>query len=87
MNALVVAGTLLAVVLGLAVSYQGYRAYRRQHSRPMLFTAIGFLFLAVGSALDCAVLGAVNVAAPLSGVVRTCVLVTGMAFVFHSVYR
>lgn len=49
---LVVFGLALAtVVLGLYISYQAYRGYRRNRSRPMLFLAIGIVLLTLGPAL------------------------------------
>lgn len=33
------------VVLGLYISYQAYRGYRRNRSRPMLYLAIGIVLL------------------------------------------
>jgi hypothetical protein len=36
---------LATVVLGLYISYQAYRGYRRNQSRPMLFLAIGIVLL------------------------------------------
>lgn len=32
----------LAAFVGLLIAYQAYRGYRRNHSRPMLFIALGF---------------------------------------------
>ena len=87
MNVILVGGKILVVVLGLLIAYQGYRAYQRHQSRPMLFTSVGFLFLSLGSAIDCSLLAQVNLKSPLSGFVQTCVLTTGMLFVLHSIYR
>jgi len=36
---------LATVVLGLYISYQAYRGYRRNQSRPMLFLAVGIVLL------------------------------------------
>ena len=35
----------LAALLGIFIAYQAYRGYRRNESRPMLFIAIGFVFV------------------------------------------
>lgn len=87
MNVVLVGGTLLVVVLGLLIAYQGYRAYRRQQSRPMLFASAGFLFLSLGCAIDCPLLAQLHLKSSLSGFVQTGILITGMLFVFHSIYR
>lgn len=36
---------LLTTVLGLVVAYIAFRGYRRNQSRPMLFVAVGFVFV------------------------------------------
>ena len=87
MNTILVAGKLLVLVLGLLIAYQGFRAYRRQQSQPMLLISAGFLFLSVGSSLDCSLLSMLNLKSPLSGLVQTCVLTVGMVFVLLSIYR
>ena len=38
---------LLSGIVGLFIAYQAYRGYRRNHSRPMLYIAVGFA-LALG---------------------------------------
>lgn len=87
MNVILVCGMALVFVLGLLIAYQGYRAYKRHQSRPMLFTAIGFLFLSIGSVIDCSVLAQFHLKSPISGWIQTCVLITGMGFVLYSIYR
>jgi hypothetical protein len=87
MSVVLLGGTLLVVTLGLLIAYQGYRAYQRHQSRPMLFTSLGFLFISLGSAIDCSLLSQLNLNAPFSGLIQTCVLTTGMLFVLHSIYR
>lgn len=36
---------MVTVVLGLYISYQAYRGYRRNQSRPMLFLSVGIVLL------------------------------------------
>ena len=33
------------LILGLAISYLAYRAYRQNRSRPMLYVAVGFMLV------------------------------------------
>ncbi len=40
-----VASEFVTLFLGLAISYIAYRGYRRNDSRPMLFIALGFVFV------------------------------------------
>ena len=53
----------------------------------MLFTSVGFLFLSLGSAIDCSLLSQLHLKSPLSGFVQTGVLIIGMLFVLYSIYR
>jgi len=39
--------SLVSTVLGLAITYIAFQGYRRNSSRPMLFVAVGFLFVFV----------------------------------------
>ena len=39
--------SLVSTVLGLAIAYIAFQGYRRNSSRPMLFVAVGFLFVFV----------------------------------------
>lgn len=39
--------TLIAMVLGLFITFQAYRGYRRNVSRPLLFLALGIALLTV----------------------------------------
>jgi hypothetical protein len=44
-NALIIGLSLVATTLSALIAYQAYRGYRRNGSRPMLFLAIGFMFI------------------------------------------
>jgi len=39
------ASELIPMILGLAISYLAYTAYRQNQSRPMLYVAIGFMLV------------------------------------------
>lgn len=36
---------ILSVIIGVFIAYQAYRGYQRNKSRPMLFIALGFVFV------------------------------------------
>ena len=40
------------VITGLVIVYYSYRGYRRTGSRSLLFLALGFVFVAIGSAVS-----------------------------------
>lgn len=44
---LLLAGTMLALAMGLYIVFQAYRGYRRNESRRMLFLAIGLTLVTV----------------------------------------
>lgn len=44
-SALVVLFSVVVAVVGVFVAYQAFRGYRRNESRPMLFLALGIVFL------------------------------------------
>lgn len=39
--------SLVSVILGIIITYIAFQGYRRNSSRPMLFVAVGFLFVFV----------------------------------------
>ncbi|WP_158057771.1 DUF7521 family protein [Halorussus halophilus] len=44
-EAYIFVGALLVTLLGAYISYQAYRGYRRNQSRPMLFLAVGIILI------------------------------------------
>ncbi|WP_049971079.1 DUF7521 family protein [Haladaptatus cibarius] len=80
------AGKLLVMALGLLIAYQGFRGYRRNHSEPMFFVAIGFLFLTAGGTMGCTLIHTLGISAFSLGIAQTVLVATGMGFVLYSLY-
>ncbi|WP_435361118.1 DUF7521 family protein [Haloarchaeobius sp. DFWS5] len=87
MSTPLLAAKLFAVALGLFVAVQSYRGYRRNESEPMLYLAIGFVFISLGGAADCSLYGALGVTKPLGGYLPTCLTTVGLGTVALSLYR
>lgn len=80
------AGKLLVMGLGLLIAYQGFRGYRRNQSEPMLFVAIGFVFLTIGGMMGCSLTQSLNISTATYGTAQTVLVATGMGCVLYSLY-
>ena len=79
-------GKLLVMALGLLIAYQGFRGYRRNDSEPMLFVAMGFIFLTVGGTMGCSLIHTLNITPVTFGAAQTVLVMTGMGCVLYSLY-
>jgi hypothetical protein len=79
-------GKLLVMGLGLLIAYQGFRGYRRNQSEPMLFVAIGFVFLTIGGTMGCSLIQSLHISAATFGVAQTVLVAIGMGCVLYSLY-
>jgi hypothetical protein len=78
----------IVVLLGLAISYLAYAAYRRNRSRPMLFIAIGFmLVLFVPGVLAVVLFVVLNVPAPIVNSVGQVSEVVGLGAILYGLWR
>ncbi|WP_101297940.1 DUF7521 family protein [Halegenticoccus soli] len=86
MSVWIIAGNLLAIALGFLIAYQAFRGYRRNQSTPMLYLSVGFALISVGGVLDCSLFDLVHGVVPLPGIVRTALVLAGMALISYSLY-
>ncbi|WP_435334614.1 DUF7521 family protein [Haloarchaeobius sp. TZWWS8] len=77
---------LVTVVLGLLVSYQAYRGYRTHGSEPMLYVAIGFVFVSVGAVIEGVLFDVLGWSIFVAGAVQTAAVAVGLLFVLYSLY-
>jgi len=77
---------LVTVGLGLLITYQAYKGYRRYGSEPMLYVAIGFLFISVGSVIEGVLFDVVGLSIFLSGTIQTAIVAIGMLVILYSLY-
>jgi hypothetical protein len=75
------------VLLGLAISYIAYTAYRRNRSRPMLFVAVGFvLTLFVPGVVALLLYGLLGVPAPVVNSLNQFSEVAGLALILYGLW-
>ncbi|MDS0243193.1 MULTISPECIES: hypothetical protein [unclassified Haloferax] len=77
---------LVTMVLGFLIAYQAYRGYRRNHSRPMLYVAIGFVFISFGAVIEGLLFDIVGLTLSDSGTVATIIVAVGMLSVLYALY-
>lgn len=86
MHLVLVAAKLVTMSLGLLISYQAYRGYRRNDSTPMLHIAVGFLFISVGAIIQGLLFEFVGLDIFDAGAIQTALVAVGMLFVLYSIY-
>lgn len=77
---------LVTVGLGLLITYQAYRGYSIYGSKPMLYVAIGFLFISIGAVIEGVLFDVVGLSIFLAGTIQTTVVAVGMVIVLYSLY-
>lgn len=86
MHTELVIAKLVVVGLGFAIALQAFRSYRRGNGPPMLYVAIGFVFISVGSVLEGFLFELDVVTIFQAGAIQSLVSAIGMAFVLYSLY-
>ena len=87
MEAPFVIAKLITLVLSLLVAYLAYHGYRRNDNTPMLYVAVGFVFIGAGSiceGLIYLVFGTTIVSAAL---VQAAVVSSGMVLILASLTK
>ena len=77
---------LITVGLGLLITYQAYKGYRTYGSEPMLYVAIGFLFISIGSVIEGVLFDIVGLSIFISGTIQTAIVAVGMLVILYSLY-
>jgi hypothetical protein len=77
---------LVTVGLGLLISYQAYKGYRIYGNEPMLYVAIGFLFISVGAVIEGVLFDVVGLSIYLAGTIQTAIVAVGMIVILYSLY-
>lgn len=86
MHAELVIAKLVVVALGFIIALQAFRSYRRGHGTPMLYVAIGFVFISVGSVLEGFLFELDVVTIFQAGAIQSLISAIGMLFVLYSLY-
>lgn len=77
---------LITVGLGLLITFQAYKGYREHGSQPMLYVAIGFLFISIGSVIEGLLFDVIGLSIFLSGTIQTAIVAIGMLVILYSLY-
>lgn len=77
---------LITVGLGLLIAYQAYKGYRVYGSEPMLYVAVGFLFISVGAVIEGVLFDIVGLSIFIAGTIQTVVVAGGMLVILYSLY-
>ncbi|WP_280585672.1 hypothetical protein [Halorubrum sp. Boch-26] len=76
----------ITVGLGLLITKQAYNGYRAYGSEPMLYVAIGFLFITVGSVLEGVLFDVIGLSIFLAGTIQTGLVAVGMLVILYSLH-
>ncbi len=77
---------LVTMGLGFLIAYKAYRGYRVYGSEPMLYVAIGFLFISIGAIVEGLLFDVLGVSIFVAGTIQTSIVALGMLFVLYSLY-
>jgi hypothetical protein len=77
---------LVTVLLGLLIAGQAYRGYRRYDSTPMLYLAVGFGLISIGSVLEGILFDVVGLDIFEAGTAQTALVAAGMLVILYSLY-
>lgn len=81
-----VVAKLVTMTLGFVIAYQAYQGYRKYGSEPMLYVAVGFLFISFGAVVEGILFDVFDFSIFLAGTVQTSIVAVGMLFVLYSLY-
>ncbi|MDX1748535.1 MAG: hypothetical protein R3324_21590 [Halobacteriales archaeon] len=81
-----VVAKLVTMTLGFLIAYQAYEGYRQYDSEPMLYVAVGFLFISFGAVVEGILFDVFGFSIFLAGTVQTSIVAVGMLFVLYSLY-
>ena len=76
----------VTLLLGLIITYQAYRGYRRSDDRPLLYVAVGFFFISVGLVIEGLLFEFDVLPIYQASALQTGVAALGMLFVLYSLY-
>lgn len=86
MHPALIIAKLIVMVLGFLIAYQAYRGYRRQHSQPMLYVAIGFVFISFGAVIEGILFDVLGLMLFQASTVATIIVAVGMLSVLYALY-
>ncbi len=77
---------IITMVIGFLIAFQAYRGYRRNDSSPMLYLAIGFMFISFGAVIEGILFEVVGLSPFDAGAIQTTIVGIGMIIILYSLY-
>ncbi|MFB6254693.1 MAG: hypothetical protein ABEI06_08790 [Halobacteriaceae archaeon] len=77
---------IITVGLGLLIAYQAYQGYRVHASQPMLYVAVGFVLISVGSVIEGVLFEVLGMSLFTAGAIQTSIVAAGMLVILYSLY-
>ena len=77
---------LVVVALGFVIAAQAYRSYRRGNGKPMLYVALGFVLISLGSVIEGILFELDVMTIYQASAIQTGIVAVGMLFVLYSLY-
>lgn len=81
-----IAAKLLVLALGLVIATTAYRGYRRYGSTAMLYLAIGFVLISIGTAIEGLLFELLELEIFLASAIQTLIAASGMLVILYSLY-
>lgn len=86
MHAPLVVAKLVVLALGLVIATAAYRGYRRHRSTAMLYLALGFVLISIGTAIEGLLFEILEIDIFLASAIQTIIAASGMLVVLYSLY-
>ncbi|MFC7041538.1 DUF7521 family protein [Halonotius sp. GCM10025705] len=77
---------LITVGLGLLITYKAYKGYQTYQNEPMLYVALGFFFISIGSIMEGVLFDVVGLSIFVAGAIQTTIVAIGMLVIIYSLY-
>lgn len=77
---------LFVLTLGLVISKKAYRGYHRHDSAAMLYLAIGFVLISVGTAIEGLLFELFELDIFVASAIQTVIAASGMLVILYSLY-
>nr|WP_049890328.1 hypothetical protein [Natronorubrum sulfidifaciens] len=78
---------LITLTLSLAVAYLAYHGYRRQGQKPMLYVAIGFVFIGAGAICEGLIYVVFGTSILSAGLIQAAIVSSGLVLVLVSLTK
>lgn len=81
-----IVGKLLVMALGLVIATTAYRGYSRHGSTAMLYLAVGFVLISIGTAIEGLLFEIFEIDIFVASAIQTVIAASGMLIVLYSLY-